>query len=169
MTLSVNDRRGTIRFVLSGDYLGERSNPSVEDVLEQILCLDPSEGPGFACLTEDIDFGDYLQVAGGFDPEADRQRYCVERRVHTRGPDDDIVSPDDYEHLVAGYPCSDPPIVTEVKTHGFKVDCRTHEVLLIEDVIVIFLAFMEKRDLPTEFDWRSNRAEVDAIGGPRRN
>jgi len=51
-----------------------------------------------------------------------------------------------------------------IKTNGFKVDCRTNEVLTLSDVITIFVTFLERRSLPEEYQWRSNRSEVDSVG-----
>lgn len=169
MTVAAKDRPFALSLVLSGEGVDKLADPSTDDVSDLLGDLDPSKGPGFACLAEAVEFGDYVQVAGGFDLSAGCQRYCVERRVYVRTSDDRIVSPYDYYHLVAGFPDTGHHGETTVKTNGFKVACRTNEVLFLEDAIAIFHAFMETRDLPTDYEWRSNRSEVDRIGELGRN
>ena len=169
MIVAAKDRPFSLSLVLSGEDVSKLADPSSDDVLELLYGLNPSGGPGFACLAEAADFGDYVQVAGGFDPAAGCQRYCVERRVFARTSDDRIVSPYEYYHLVAGFPDAGLQGETTVRTNGFKVDCRTNEVLSLEDAIAIFHAFMDARDLPTDYEWRSNRPEVDRIGELGRN
>lgn len=169
MAAPIRDRPASLKLVLSCERENDVVAPDQEDVLNLIFCLEPSEGLGFACLAEAGGFGDYVQVAGGFDQTFGCARYCVERRIYVRNSDDHIVSPDDYRHLVAGVPVPGPHTKTSVRTNGFKVACNTNEVLFVEDVIAIFFAFMETRNLPEDLEWRSNRSEVDEIGELSRN
>lgn len=169
MAMPTKDRPAALKLVLSGEDCGTVSSPNLDDTLYLLFELDPADGTGFACLAEIGDFGDYVQVVGGYDPEANDKRYCVERRIYARSHDDRVVSPYDYDHLIAGHRHDGAATETSVKTNGFKVDCRTNEVLFLEDVIDIFQAFMQARDLPRDYEWRSNRAEVDLIGKSHAN
>ena len=139
--------------------------PSESDIVDVLEVLKPGEGSAFAVLAEEQDYGDYVQAAGGPDPETGQPRYCIERRRYERDDRGAIVSPDRYDHFAACVLDEERPVGrTYITTNGFQVNVMTDEVLLLEDAIDVFKQFMESRDLPRQFTWRSNRADVDRIG-----
>ncbi|MEN5083148.1 hypothetical protein ABE438_11745 [Bosea sp. TWI1241] len=150
---------------LSTEFGAVIIDPSEDDIVDVMAALKPGDGPAFAILAEDQDYGDYVQAAGGPDPETGQPRYCIERRRYERDDRGVIVSPDRYDHFAACIRDEARPLGrTYITTNGFQVNVRTDEVLLLEDAIDVFNQFVESRDLPKQFTWRSNRADVDRIG-----
>lgn len=157
-----------VELVLSGEDLEDVFDPKLEDILSAVRSLDPANGRGFVCLAENLEVGDYVQVAGGPDPETGQLRFCVERRVYMRDRTGSVRSHEHFEHLIAGYDEAGFG-ETKIKTFRHVVHAQTNEVILLEDVISIFEHFKRDRSIFCGINWRSNRDEVDSIVKNRIN
>lgn len=126
-------RPGDMALIVEGEE--DLRNPSHEQLDAAIGRLTPDGGPGFAIL-ENV--RGYIQTAGGDD------LFTVEWRQSCGNG---------FRHFVAG---KDGDDVTEVAipTNGYQVTVRKNECLSMQDVELLFQAFLTGGDRPTIFNWR---------------